>query len=84
MLSLGCENLTHEQFLEELGDYDKDRVKFLICQEAGDEFSEGRERLKQCAEYASQFKREPIIGMKFYRDTCFPVRDGRRRVSFVI
>ena len=70
VLGLGCENLTHEQFLEELGDYDKDRVKFLICQEAGDEFSEGRELLKQCAEYASQFKREPIpvselvIGMK--------------------
>ena len=41
VLGLGCENLTHEQFLEELGDYDKDRVKFLICQEAGDEFSEG-------------------------------------------
>ena len=70
VLGLGCENLTHEQFLEELGDYDKDRVKFLICQEAEDEFSEGRELLKQCAEYASQFKREPIpvsklvIGMK--------------------
>ena len=70
VLGLGCENLTHEQFLEELGDYDKDRVKFLICQEAEDEFAEGRELLKQCAEYASQFEREPIpvselvIGMK--------------------
>ena len=35
VLGLGCENLTHEQFLEELGDYDKDRVKFLTCQEVG-------------------------------------------------
>lgn len=27
VLSLGCENLTHEQFVEELGDYNEDRVK---------------------------------------------------------
>lgn len=70
VLSLGCENLTHEQFLKELGDYDKDRVKFLICQEVEDEFIEGRKLLTQCAEYAAQFKREPIpvselvVGMK--------------------
>lgn len=70
VLGLGCENLTHEQFLEELGDYEKDRVKFLICQEVEDEFEAGRELLKQCAAYASQFRREPIpvselvIGMK--------------------
>ena len=37
VLGLGCENLTHEQFLEELGDYDHDRVKFLTCQEVDDE-----------------------------------------------
>ena len=70
VLSLGCENLTHEQFLEELGEYDKDRVKFLTCQEVEDEFAEGRNLLKQCAAYAAQFHREPIpvselvIGMK--------------------
>lgn len=70
VLSLGCENLTHEQFLAELGDYDKDRVKFLICQDVEDEFEEGRRLLKECAEYAAQFKREPIpvselvVGMK--------------------
>ena len=70
VLGLGCENLTHEQFLTELGEYDEDRVKFLICQEAEDEFAEGRKLLEQCAEYASQFKREPIpvselvVGMK--------------------
>ena len=28
VLSLGCENLTHEQFLTELGEYDHDRIKF--------------------------------------------------------
>lgn len=70
VLSLGCENLTHEQFLEELGDYDHDRVKFLTCQEVGNEFEAGRKLLEECAAYAGQFKREPIpvselvIGMK--------------------
>ena len=60
VLSLGCENLTHEQFLEELGEYNPDRVKFLTCQKVEDEFAEGRKLLEECAAYAGQFKREPI------------------------
>ena len=70
VVGLGCENLTHEQFLAELGDFDKDRVRFLTCQEVEDEFTAGRELLKECASYAAQFSREPIpaselvIGMK--------------------
>ncbi|MCC8067135.1 MAG: altronate dehydratase family protein [Clostridiales bacterium] len=70
VVGLGCENLTHEQFLEELGDYDEDRVKFLTCQLVEDEFATGRELLEACAAYAAQFKREPIpvselvVGMK--------------------
>ena len=70
VLGLGCENLTHEQFVEELGDYDADRVKFLTCQEVEDEFEAGRKLLEECAAYAGQFHREPIpvselvVGMK--------------------
>lgn len=70
VLGLGCENLTQEQFREELGDYDSDRIKFLICQQVEDEMEAGRELLKQCAHYASRFHREEIlaselvIGMK--------------------
>ena len=70
VLSLGCENLTHEQFLEELGDFDKDRVKFLTTQEVEDEFAAARPILEELAQYASQFKREPVpvsklvVGMK--------------------
>ncbi len=70
VLSLGCENLTHEQFLAELGDYDERRVKFLTCQDVEDEFSAGRELLKELASYAGRFEREPIpvselvVGMK--------------------
>ena len=70
VLHLGCENLTHEQFVEELGEFDTDRIQFLTCQQVEDEFAEGRKLLEKCAEYASQFQREEIpaselvIGMK--------------------
>ncbi len=70
VLSLGCENLTHEQFLAELGEYDPERVQFLTCQQVEDELEAGRELLKKCAAYAARFHREPIpaselvVGMK--------------------
>ena len=70
VLSLGCENLTHEQFLKELGDYDPRRVKFLTCQEVSDEFEEGSKLLHELAEYAGKFNRETVgmdklvLGMK--------------------
>ena len=70
VLSLGCENLTSEQFRSELGDYDPERVRFLVCQDVDDEMEEGKKLLRECAEYASGFTREPIpaseliVGMK--------------------
>lgn len=70
VLSLGCENLTHEQFLQELGAYDENRVKFLTCQQVEDELAAGREILARLAAYAGEFHREPIpaselvVGMK--------------------
>ena len=70
VLSLGCENLTRAQFLEELGPYDENRVKFLTCQEVPDEMEAGRKLLEECATYAGQFHRQPIpasrlvVGMK--------------------
>lgn len=70
ILSLGCENLTHEQFLEELGAYDENRVKFLTCQQADDEFLAARALLEDLADYVKTFRREPlpaselVIGMK--------------------
>ena len=70
VLSLGCENLTHEQFVAELGQNDPNRVQFLTCQQVEDEMEAGREALCQCAAYAAQFTRQEIpaselvIGMK--------------------
>ncbi len=70
VLHLGCENLTHEQFVAELGDYDENRVKFLTCQAVEDEFAAGRTLLEELAQYAGGFAREEIpaselvVGMK--------------------
>ena len=70
MVGLGCENLTHEQFVAELGGYDPERVRFLTCQEVEDEMKKGRALLEQCAAYAGKFHHERIpvsdlvVGMK--------------------
>ena len=69
-LALGCENLTQDIFKGILGEYDEKRVKFLVCQDYEDEIEEGTKLLKELAEYASQFKRQPlpaemlVVGMK--------------------
>ena len=60
LLSLGCENLTKEQFLAELGPYDPKRVKYLVCQEVEDEMEAGAAVLKELAAYAGTFAREEI------------------------
>ncbi|MBR3307206.1 MAG: altronate dehydratase [Lachnospiraceae bacterium] len=69
-LELGCENLTHELFTEELGEYDPERVKFLRCQDVSDDVAEGVKLVTELAEYAYGFEREDIpaselvVGMK--------------------
>ena len=60
VLGLGCENLTMDQFKEELGEWNSDRVKFLVCQEVKDESASGSALLKELAQYAGQFHREDI------------------------
>jgi len=70
VLSLGCENLTQEQFREELGEFDPRRIKFLTCQQVEDEMEAGSELLKELAQYAAGFTRQTlsaeklVIGMK--------------------
>lgn len=70
VLSLGCENLTMDQFKEELKEWDSDRVKFLTCQKSENELKEGRERLEELCRYAGSFERietdasELIVGLK--------------------
>ena len=70
VLSLGCEENNIPYFKEFLGDYDANRVKFVVIQDFEDEMAEGRRVLKELAEYAGKFKREPaplseiVLGMK--------------------
>ncbi|MDK2805889.1 MAG: altronate hydrolase [Thermoanaerobacterium sp.] len=47
VLGLGCENNNIPSFKESLGQYDEERVKFLIAQEVDDEIEEGVKLLKE-------------------------------------
>lgn len=47
IVSLGCENNQPDVFREFLGEYDTDRVKFMVTQKVGDEFEEGMKILRE-------------------------------------
>lgn len=70
VLGLGCENSNIDVLKNYIGEYNSDRVKFLVSQESDDEIADGVSIVKELVEYAAQFKREPIsvsklvIGMK--------------------
>ena len=56
VLGLGCENNHIALFKEILGEYDPERVKFLICQEAEDEVQVGVALIRELQAYAAQFQ----------------------------
>ena len=70
VLGLGCENNQVSTMKELLGDYDEERVRFLVVQEVEDEFEEGCRLVHELFDYAEQFEREEIpvselrIGLK--------------------
>ena len=70
VLGLGCENSNIDVLKPYIGDYDENRVKFLVAQDCEDEVWDGIDLIKELAEYAASFQREPvsvsklIIGMK--------------------
>lgn len=58
VLSLGCENNQPDQFEKLLGDYDKDRIKFLVVQKVqGNELNEGMKILRSLYDKAKLDKR---------------------------
>ena len=58
ILSLGCENNQPDQFEKLLGDYDKERIKFLVVQKVqGDEINEGMNILRSLYDIAKNDKR---------------------------
>ena len=61
VLGLGCENNQPEQFMELLGDYDKQRIRLLVTQKVdGDEVEEGMKILRELNTIASQDQREEV------------------------
>ena len=70
VLSLGCENNNVNEFKKVLGDYNPERVKFLVTQDVEDEIEAGMRLLDELTAYASAFKRqtvdasELVIGLK--------------------
>lgn len=58
VVGLGCENNQPKVFEEFCGDYDRSRVKFMVCQEIeGDEIEAGVKILKELYEQARRDKR---------------------------
>ena len=70
VLGLGCENSSIDVLKPYIGDYDENRVKFIVSQECEDEIEVALEAIKELIDYAATFEREPIsvsklvIGMK--------------------
>ena len=70
VVGLGCENGNIEELKKVLGDYDENRVKFLVAQESDDEIAEGVSIIEELSKTADTYKREvcPVseltIGLK--------------------
>ena len=60
VLGLGCENSSIEVLKSYIGEYDPQRVRFLVTQECVDEIAEGLKIERELCDYASSFQREPI------------------------
>lgn len=60
VVGLGCENNQPDVFEEFIGDYDKDRVAFMVTQKVGDEFEEGMKILRDLYTKASKDKRVDV------------------------
>lgn len=70
VLGLGCENSNIDVLKDYIGEYDPNRVRFLVSQECEDEIAESLSIIEELAAYAGGFTREDIdcseliIGMK--------------------
>lgn len=70
VMGLGCENNQVEDLKKVLGDYDPQRVRFIICQQVADEVAEGVRVVKELMAEAAKCVREPvpvsklIVGLK--------------------
>ena len=60
VLSLGCENNQQADFKKEMGEWDPERVRFLISQEVQDEIEVGFQMMSELVERMRKDKREPL------------------------
>ena len=61
VVGLGCENNQPKDFEKLLGDYDRQRIRFMVCQEVeGDEVETGVRIVKELYEQARTYQREPV------------------------
>ncbi len=60
VLGLGCENNQVSEFKELLGDYDPQRVRFLIAQEVEDEYAAAADIIAELAAAAAEARREEL------------------------
>ena len=61
VVGLGCENNQPHEFEKLLGDYDRRRIRFLVCQEVeGDEVEVGAAMVRELYEQAQTYERVPV------------------------
>lgn len=60
IVGLGCENNQPDVFREFLGEYDTERIRFMVCQQVKDEHEEGMNILRELYTIASTDKRTAI------------------------
>ncbi|NMA74058.1 MAG: altronate dehydratase [Bacteroidales bacterium] len=60
VVGLGCENNQPAEFEKFLGDYNKDRIKFIVTQEVEDEYKEGMKILRKLHKEVKNDKKEDI------------------------
>lgn len=60
VLGLGCENNQVDKFRDSLGDFDAERVKFLVTQKVSDEMTKGIECLRSLYELARLDQRTDV------------------------
>ena len=70
LLGLGCENSGIDTIKPYLGEYDENRIRFLVAQDVEDEYDVGMTILEDLIEYAASFSRQEvplsklIVGLK--------------------
>ncbi len=70
IVGLGCENNTISEFKKTLGDYDAERIRFIVAQEESNEIEAGLAVLRQLAARAANDRRQKypidrlVVGLK--------------------